>query len=214
MTYNIIGSGSSGNAVLLGEHILIDCGVSWKRLTPVAKDIRLALLTHQHGDHFNKQTIKKLADEHPLIRWACCGWMAPALSSCGISPFRIDCIAGNQALNYPNLAKVRPQVVFHDVPNCCWHIDVGGYKVFYCTDTGHLDGIEAPEYHLYMIEANHTKEEIKRRVQEKSNRGEYVYEYRAAQNHLSFEQANDWLVANSADFSRIVYLHQHREKGG
>ena len=59
-----------------------------------------------------------------------------------------------------------------------------------------------------------SREEIKRRAEEKAARGQYSYEYRAAQNHLSFEQANDWLVNNAADYSRICYLHQHRDKGG
>ena len=214
MTYNIIGTGSSGNAVMLGEHILIDCGVSWKQLAPLAKDIRLVLLTHQHGDHFKAKTVARLADERPMIRWCCCKWMVPLLMDAGVDGSKIDIASPGFSLRYDNLAVVRPEEVMHDVPNCCWHIDINGYKVFYVTDAGHLQGITAKDYDLYLIEANHTREEIKRRAEEKAARGQYSYEYRAAQNHLSFEQANDWLVNNAADYSRICYLHQHRDKGG
>lgn len=212
MTYNIISTGSSGNAVLLGGTVLVDCGVSYQKLAPYVRDIRLVLLTHQHGDHFNKATVRKLADEHPMIRWCCCKWMVPLLGTQEVSRYKIDVLEPGQALKYPNLARVSPQAVEHDVPNCCWHIDIGGYKIFYCTDAGHLDGVEAKDYNLYMIEANHTKEDIERRVAQKQARGEFCYEKRAAANHLSFEQANEWLMNNAADYSSIVYLHQHRDK--
>ena len=42
MTYNIISTGSKGNAVVINGRILIDCGVPFKALEPVKKDLRLA----------------------------------------------------------------------------------------------------------------------------------------------------------------------------
>lgn len=100
----------------------------------------------------------------------------------------------------------------HDVRNCCWHIITrGGETLFYATDTGTLDGIEARNYDLYLIEANHTRAEIEARIAEKQARGEFAYETRAAQNHLSQEQALDWLARNARPQSRYVFLHQHKE---
>lgn len=211
MIYEIIGTGSKGNAVRLGEHILVDCGLSWKQLSPHTRDLRLILLTHAHGDHLNKKCAAKLAQEHPLIRWACCAWMLPYLADAGVDPYRIDCIAPGQWMDYPGLARIRPQEVPHDVQNCCWHLDINGYRIFYSTDAGHLDDIEAKEYQLYMIEANHTRVDLERRLEEKRARGEYAYELRAAKNHLSVEQANEWLGKNAAEWSKVVYLHQHRD---
>lgn len=208
MICNIISTGSGGNAVLINGSILVDCGVSWKQLAPVANDIRLVLLTHQHGDHFRPQTVKRLADERPTIRWACCFWMLPLLANAGVDSAHIDCVPENRRLKYP-LATVRAQSVYHDVPNCCWHIEIGTEKAFYCTDAGYLDGIRAKEYNLYLLEANHGEQEITARTAEKDARCEYAYERRAAQNHLSKEQANAWLMDNATDWSRIVYLHQH-----
>ena len=37
MTYNIISTGSKGNAVVINGRILIDCGVPFKALEPVIK---------------------------------------------------------------------------------------------------------------------------------------------------------------------------------
>ena len=41
--------GKSGNAVLLNGCLLFDCGISWHRLEPYAKQISLVFLTHIHS---------------------------------------------------------------------------------------------------------------------------------------------------------------------
>ena len=40
---NIIASGSSGNAVVINKEILIDCGVAYKHIKPVAKELKIVL---------------------------------------------------------------------------------------------------------------------------------------------------------------------------
>lgn len=49
MEYEIIATGSTGNAVVVDKHILIDVGVPFKTLKNVYKDIKLVLLTHIHS---------------------------------------------------------------------------------------------------------------------------------------------------------------------
>ena len=49
MTCDVIATGSKGNAVLLNGCLLFDCGVSWSRLQPYAKDISIVFLTHTHS---------------------------------------------------------------------------------------------------------------------------------------------------------------------
>jgi Cft2 family RNA processing exonuclease len=44
--YNVLASGSGGNATLVGSGIMIDCGVPYKTVDPFVRDIRLVLLTH------------------------------------------------------------------------------------------------------------------------------------------------------------------------
>lgn len=50
--YNIISTGSDGNATILEEFVLIDCGVPYKALEPYVPKLKLVLLTHIHSDHF------------------------------------------------------------------------------------------------------------------------------------------------------------------
>ena len=89
---------------------------------------------------------------------------------------------------------------------------MGGKKTFYATDTGHLHGIKAEGYDLYMIEADYTEAELEERIRLKEEAGEFVYEYNAAKRHLSREQADEWLLENMCENSRYVYLHQHKER--
>lgn len=118
---------------------------------------------------------------------------------------------------YHNLFT-HPFPLVHDVPNCGWLISFDGGKetMFYATDTSTLDHIEYKNCDVYMLEANHTRAEIEARIADKQARGEFAYETRAAQNHLSQEQALDWLARNISperwNSTEIVFLHRHRDK--
>lgn len=216
MTYNIISTGSKGNAVVINNTIMIDCGVPLKALEGVKKNLKLVLLTHIHGDHFKPRTVRALAKERPTLRWGCCEWMVGPLLAAGVDKRVIDimkpdipgCVSNGRI--YLGLAIVRPEPLTHNVPNCGWHITCGGENLFYATDTGTLEGVEAKGYDLYMIEANHTRGELEARIAVKQAAGEYAYEYAAAENHLSREQAEDWLYANMEPRSQYVFLHQHQ----
>lgn len=66
----IISTGSKGNAVFLDGQVLIDCGVPFSKLVEceVVDRVKYVFLTHQHGDHCNVATLKRLLSEHPCIR--------------------------------------------------------------------------------------------------------------------------------------------------
>ena len=75
-----------------------------------------------------------------------------------------------------------------------------------------LDGVEARDYDLYLIEANYGEEEIQERMARKLAAGGYAYESRCVESHLSREQAEAWLAANAKEgWSKVLFLHQHRE---
>ncbi len=212
MTYNIISTGSKGNAVVINDRILIDCGIPFKALEPVKKDLRLVLLTHIHSDHFNPRTARALSKERPALRWGCCEWMVGPLLEAGVDKRRIDVLdpAIPAFEMYGNLCSIRPVMLTHNVPNCGYHILSNGERLFYATDTGTLDGIEARCYDLYMVEANHTRADLEARMEAKRAAGEFFYEWAAAQNHLSKEQAEEWLYQQMGPNSRYVFLHQHQ----
>lgn len=142
--------------------------------------------------------------------------MAPLLVMERVTPKRIDIIPDNTWMDYKALRlQVKRQGTLHDVPNCCWHIRLDdGKQVFYATDTGSLEGIEAKGYDLYLIEANRDREELDQTIREKRDRGEYSYEYRVIGTHLFREQAEEFLANNMGEQSRYLFLHKHKTKEG
>lgn len=224
MTYDILATGSSGNAVVINGEILIDIGVPYKTLerSGYIPGLRLVLLTHAHSDHFKPATARRLHQERPALRWGCCEWMVMPLLEAGVDKRVIDVYQENGLFIYfGGLLHIQSIPTYHDVSNCAYKIfsaslnNVGGCrleKLFYATDTGTLEGIEARNYDLYLIEANHTEAEIAARTEEKLAKGEFAYEFRAARNHLSQEQAEKWLAANAGPNSEKLFLHQHKEK--
>jgi hypothetical protein len=49
MNYEVVATGSKGNAVLINDEILIDIGVPHKKIFPYFKKLKLVLLTHIHS---------------------------------------------------------------------------------------------------------------------------------------------------------------------
>lgn len=210
MQYEIISTGSKGNAVVIENQILIDCGVSFKSIKDVYKQLKLVLLTHCHSDHFKIKTIGILARERPTLRFACGEFLVKGLVDAGVSKRNIDILENGKIYDYKAF-KVSPVKLYHDVKNFGYRLYVGGCKGIYITDTGHVKGIVAKNYDLYLIEANFTDEDIKSRIEEKRMTGQYVYEERVLQTHLSKEMADEFILANAGSNSEYVYLHQHEE---
>lgn len=214
MICKVISTGSHGNAVLLNREILIDCGVPYKLLKPYVQDLRLVLLTHSHGDHFNPTTIRLLHQMRPTLRFGCCEWMLRHLLAAGVAPRVIDIYAPLFGCVY-SYDKSRILIssfpLFHDVENCGYKINIGRKTALYATDTATMGTVSAPGLDLYLIEANHTEQEIADRIRRKKENGEFVYEHRVEETHLSRENADLWLAMNAGPDSKVIYLHQHKE---
>ena len=211
MNYKIISSCSSGNATIIKDIILIDCGVTFKRLEKYYKHLKIVLLTHAHKDHFNKTTIKKLAQERPTLRFACCKWLLQLLLECGIQRKNIDVLQIGTKYDY-KLFKVVPIKLYHDVQQCGYRILFDDYKVIYITDTKTVEGITAKDYDLYLIEGNYDEDEIQERIKRKQEECKYVYEFRVKDNHLSLQQASEFLLNNMGENSEYVFMHKHIER--
>lgn len=210
MNYQIISSNSKGNAVIIENIILVDCGVSFKKLKDYYKNLKLVLLTHIHGDHLNRKTIEKLAQEKPMLRFGCCEWLIEDLVNCGVNKENIDVLELDKTYDY-NLFKIQPFELYHDVKNCGYKLFINNKKIIYATDTTSLDHIEAKNYDLYLVEGNYEIEELENRIKEKQEKGKYIYEFRVKKTHLSKEEVNNWLVENMGDNSQFIYMHEHCE---
>lgn len=210
MLYKIIQSGSSGNCTVLNNTIAIDLGISWKALGEFQKTIQLVLLTHIHSDHFNITTIKRLHKERPTVKFVCLKHLVePLFKVVGIDSIYV--LDVNKLYDL-GICKVAAFPLKHDVPNNGWRVMIGKEKAIYATDTCNLYGISAKNYDLYLIEANYDLPDVLRKINEKRKNGEYVYEIRAVNNHLSIQQAHDFIDSNMGPNGMWEPMHQHKEK--
>ena len=209
--YQVLSTGSSGNAVVINRAVMIDCGVPFRDVAPHLAGLRLILLTHIHGDHFKPSTLRRIAAERPLIRFGSCPWLTRPLLDAGIPSRQIDILQTGKQYSY-GICEVAPVPLVHDVSNCGYKVHFPGGKVIYATDTVNLHGITAKDYDLYMIEAKYEAEEIQKRINDKKAAGQYIYERRVMQTHLSREHCDDWIYQNAGPMSEILYLHGHKEE--
>ena len=211
MNYKIISSCSTGNATIIRDIILIDCGVTFKKLEKYYKQLKIVLLTHIHSDHFKNETIRKIAQERPTLRFACCEWLLQPLLECGVLRKNIDVLQIGTRYDY-KLFKIVPIKLYHDVPQCGYRILFDDYKVIYMTDTRTVEGIVAKNYDLYLVEGNYEEEELEQRIKQKQEEGLYYYESRVRNTHLSKGQATDFLLNNMGENSKYVFMHEHVER--
>lgn len=154
MYFNIIASGSKGNATLVISHqtvILIDMGITLTRLNEglaevglTLKDITAAIFTHNHSDH-----IKGIQFLSPKIMYGLEGTLPSSLSHIIhlFEPFTIGDMT------------IIPVKTSHDAINPCGFIlESDGEKLVYMTDTGvfcpeSLPYVKNPNY--LIIESNH-----------------------------------------------------------
>lgn len=100
MKYNIINSGSDGNCIILDDEIMLDCGVSYKKIEPFIKKLRIVIISHQHKDHLLPSTIQRLAFERPTLRFCVGSFLKDLLLECGVRKENIDILKLNTRLKY------------------------------------------------------------------------------------------------------------------
>ena len=229
MIYSIIATGSKGNCLMVHNvPVLVDLGVTFKSLRGYLPEFKNrapgVFLTHKHGDHFNPATARALILEHPgMVLFTpkkMADYVALAVGDRNLQNlFIVESGIHHRLFNDNYIIEFFAQDTYHDAPNVCWHIFLTDKqtgkteRMFYATDTGHLEGISAKGYDYYFIEGNHTREELEARAKEKIEAGGYAYEIRAARNHLSVEQAMDFIAENAGPESKYILMHEHTEKG-
>lgn len=204
--YQVVASSSAGNAVIYHNSILVDCGIPFVKIKPFLKDLKLILLTHEHGDHLNISTIIKILELRPGIRIACGEWLMNHLQEFSKN---VDVLYVGNVYDY-GICSVVMVALYHDVPNCGWRIFKGDTKIFHATDTAHLFGITAKDYDLYAIEHNYNEDTIFQQIAEIEAQGGFAHQKGSINSHLSEQQAQDFIFANKCENSKYIRLHESK----
>ncbi|MDY3984821.1 MBL fold metallo-hydrolase [Dysosmobacter sp.] len=218
-TVHTLASGSSGNALVCscgGTHLLVDAGISCRRITASLRELGLApadldaiFITHTHTDHISGlQTLVKhcavpLYGSGPTLRGLC-------YRLAGIED-RCREVRSGEAVDFDGCA-VTAFPTSHDAPGACgYRVDTGDGSVGILTDTGYVtdEATEIlPGVDLAVLEANHDVETLRS--------GPYPYYLKERilgdQGHLSNEVSARFAVTLAeAGASSIVLAHLSRE---
>lgn len=196
--FKVIETGSSGNCFLFGE-LMIDCGLPYSKIKDHVKSV--VLLTHTHGDHFNKDAIRKLAINHEATFYAL-PYLCEKLQTIGIDNF-IEVEAGK--VYKIGEYMVSPVMAYHDVENVGYRIMHKDLKHFHITDTATLEGITARNYTSASIECNHCEIEALKLIERARENGEFSHLAGAMNSHLSVQKAIEFIKANN--IKEITPIH-------
>lgn len=207
MKYNIIGSSSKGNAIVLEDVFLLDCGVSYTKLKPYLKDIKLIFVSHVHKDHLLPTTIKHIGYNYPTIKFLTGSEeVVKKLVECGADKKNIFILKPHKWFDI-GIAKVKLEPLVHDTPNYALKLEYKDKKCIYIVDTASVENIKAKDYDLYLIESNYKRDILEEHLQncEEEDR---IYLERVPNTHLSYEAANDFLINNMGSNSTFEYIHK------
>lgn len=202
--YEVLASGSKGNCTVI-NNMMFDCGIPYnKKLEKYLYHIDYLFITHEHKDHINKSTLRKISEYFPRIK------IIANLSTslfiniqCGIKK-KVFIASPNE--NNIDGFKFTAFECEHNVECYGYVFETEGKNVIYATDTGHLLNAPNIKYDYLFLESNHSEE----RIEEARNNNTYGYDvYGNAKRHLSTEQCKEFFERHKRDSTSVlVELHK------
>lgn len=207
MKYNIISSSSKGNCIIVDDILALDVGIAYTKIKPYLKKVKLIFISHAHLDHLKPTTIQKIAYNKPTMKFVTGSkQVVRKLDELGVNRDNIIYLYNYSWFDL-GIIKLKVEPMHHDAENCGLHFKRNGKKGLYVVDTGNIDNVNAKNYDLYLIEANY-KEEVLERHKKECSQEELVYLNRVPKVHLSWEQANTFLIENMGKNSEFQYIHE------
>lgn len=208
MNYNIISSSSKGNCIIVEDILMLDVGVSYKKIKEYIKKVKLIFISHSHQDHLNKKTVEKIKYLFPTIKFLTGSIdVVLKLKEIGVNYKNIYILDYGKKWDL-GLLKVKLEQLYHDTPNYALKWELNGKKGIYVVDTERIDHIEAKNYDLYLIENNYQEKLLEEHIKNCEDENMLYYLTRVPKTHLSSEQANSFLIENMGENSRYEYIHQ------
>ena len=209
MKYEIIGSSSKGNSIVVEDILLLDCGVTYKKIKSYLNKIKLIFISHIHKDHLLPSTIKQIAYNYPTIKFITSSHgVVEKLYENGVNKKNIYFMKENKWYSL-GILDFRLEPLVHDVDNYCIKVKFNtiNKKMIYIVDTANVNNIEAKNYDLYLIESNYREDILQKHIEECEDESKLYYLDRVPKTHLSNEQANGFLIENMGEESIYQFIH-------
>ena len=197
MNYEIIASGSTGNAVVIGT-TLIDCGIPFNRIKPFIYNVKTLLITHIHTDHIKKATYNKIRKLYPRIT---------VVGNHEVHQMYSVDIVSNPGFEFESGGiKYLPFEAPHGVECHGYVWEVDGQRVIYSTDLWTMEHAPEGPYDYLFIESNHDELKLAE-IMGKTYRG---YDpWKASKQHLSRQKSKEFYYVNRRDEeSEWIELHK------
>lgn len=212
MKYNIVGSSSKGNSIVVEDVLMLDIGLSYSKIKKYLNKIKIIFVSHAHKDHLLPTTVKNLTFNYPTIKFLTgSNIVVEKLVECGVNKKNIYVLKSGKKYDL-GLLKVKLEPLFHDTPNYALKCELNGKKLIYAVDTCRIDHIQAKNYDLYLVESNYNEELLEQHIQEcienNDDENKLFYLQRVAKTHLSDSKCNDFLLENMGNNSIYEKIHQ------
>lgn len=217
----ILGTGSTGNAVLIDDTIMIDCGLGVNKLLPYLQNVRHLFITHRHSDHLNISVLKNIAKKvsESIIRFGLhvnsdCYEMIERKAPEIAEMIESERLTSHSSLNL-KIDGVEYQIetypLYHDVENQGFVITKDGKTLIHATDTSTMKDAPNKQFDVILVEGNYDESKLIEYL--KSDDREV--RYRAARNlrHLSIQAHENFVKSHSHPETVSLMLHESYDFG-
>ena len=203
----VIASGSSGNCTLIqssaGENILLDAGIPYAKIAEAAgfKPIDYTFVTHEHGDHANKATIKTLLERGTEV------YMRNATRQALKFEQRHNLHALKNRLRKASKVgsfKFKTLDVEHDAADpVAFQLEDVDDCILYATDTKYLPYSDCMTFTKMIVEANFSEEVLR------NSRADDYQKQRIWENHTSIERVFEYfdLLKSCGETEKLKEVH-------
>lgn len=200
LDYNIIGTGSTGNAVRI-ENIMFDCGVAFSHMKEDLYKVDTLLITHAHSDHIKPSTFERIRKEFPMLK---------IFANADVAyQYEVDKVVGTCPFKLKGGRRVIPFDGVHDVPVTGYIVQMKDMNILYMTDTAKVRLPEEIPLDYMFLESNFDERKLKEQSKKYKRHG---YDpYLSVTRHLSTQKCKEayYLYRRSQD-SVLIELHQSR----
>jgi conserved hypothetical protein len=216
---DIIGTGSTGNAVVIDDKLLIDCGLTFDKLGDKVMGVEHIFITHRHGDHIKVPTLSKIYKDRPWVLREglhCNSDVAEFIKLKNNSRFKFEVPSKNIFTEHGfhfdielggKKYHIETFKLYHDVPNQGFVItNEDGETLLFATDTNSMISAPRRKYDYLVVEGNYDED----KVVEASLSDDDITAMRAQRNlrHLSVQSFENFVRAHSKEDSVIYQLHE------
>ena len=198
LDFNVIASGSSGNAVRIGS-IMIDCGISFKEMKEDLYKVDTLLITHAHSDHVKPATLESIRREFPRIK---------VYANADVAyRYDVDTVVGTAPLDLKKGRHIIPFDGHHDVPVTGYLIQQDGLNILYMTDSNEVDlPVDLP-IDYFFLESNYDERKLEQ-IGRRYAKGSYD-PIANAHRHLSTQKCKEfYYVHRRSKDSELIELHK------